>query len=101
MLLSCSEGGKKEFISHGTSCGKLINTVNQGSKIDSTVALIYERGWVNGYVTAFNKQRGGDVFSSTDTESVLAVMIQYCEENPLLNTSDAIQLAINFLTKKK
>jgi len=51
-------------------------------------------GWIAGYITAYNKQTPGvfSILKTTDMKSISLWMDKYCQENPLNNLADGMEV---------
>lgn len=99
-IASCSDNSSTQYSTYGAKgCGKFINSIDSANKLDKEITSNYARSWIAGYITSYNKQKGGDIIATTDIDGVLASVIKYCRENPLKDTVDATEATINQLKK--
>jgi len=71
------------------SCGHWVEHSKKGSWEE-----VADTNWIVGYITAYNRQTP-DVFNimgDTDKASVYLWMDKYCQENPLNNLVDGMEL---------
>ena len=63
------------------------------SSQERTPALMNLRGWVAGYITAFNRQTPEtyDILGLTDFEAALSFIDGYCKAHPLDNLTKAME----------
>ena len=70
---------------------------------ERTPALMNIRGWVAGYVTAFNRQTPEtyDILGVTDFEGALQFIDGYCKAHPLDNLTKAMEALTEDLYPKR
>ena len=63
------------------------------SSDERTPALMSIRGWIGGYITAYNRQTPDtyDVLGTTDFDTALRFMDGYCKAHPLDNLTAAME----------
>ncbi len=73
------------------------------SSQERTPAVMNMRGWVAGYITAFNRQTPEtyDILGITDFEAALNLIDGYCKANPLHNLTKAMEAFTEDLYPKR
>jgi len=83
------------YVVHGVrSCGGWINDRKKGGW--PRLGNIF---WITGYISAYNKQTPDvfDIMGSTDKENIYLWMDKYCQENPLSNLAEGMNVLIEEL----
>lgn len=100
LVASCSDSTSSQYSTYGVNgCGKFISSLDTANKLTKEIKISAYENWIAGYITAYNKQNGGNVIASTDIDGVFAAIVKYCNANPLKDTNDAIRHTIEELKK--
>jgi hypothetical protein len=101
-LLSCASDKNGRYLvsiskSHH-SCGQYISARNERS-LGDFMREDFFRAWLHGYVTAYDflKTDTYDILGSTDTDSALLWLEQYCRKNPhdeFANAAEALMIEL-------
>jgi len=99
-IASCSDSTSSQYSTYGVNgCGKFTSSLASGNQLAKEIKISAYENWIAGYITAYNKQNGGNVIATTDIDGVFSAIVKYCNANPLKDTNDAIQHTINELKK--
>ncbi len=99
------------YSSYGArGCGNLISIVDSTSdksKYEKNITEISIKSWIAGYFTAHNtwldaitNKNDSNAIASTDIDGVYMSIINYCRNNPLQNTVDAIVNTMDQIDKR-
>ncbi len=99
-IVSCSDSTSSQYSTYGVNgCGKFISSLDSANKFAKEIKISSYENWIAGYITAYNRQNGGNVIATTDIDGVFAAIVKYCKDNPLKDTNDAIEHTIKELKK--
>ena len=76
------------------SCGRWVKDRKENRWLETANMF-----WVVGYITAYNREKPDvwQILGSTDVESVYLWMDKYCQENPLSDLADGMNVLTNEL----
>ena len=98
-LVTAKDKDGQYSIQGARSCGEWVKDRKKGGWEDVGWEEIADRGWIIGYISAYNMQTSGvyDNKGSTGLESIYLWMDKYCQENPLSHLGGGMKKLTNEL----